>query len=61
MIRGKTIFKCDHCDHKFLALDIEYMAMCFSMPACCPKCQSRHTMPLGGDKRIYKSIWKNMD
>lgn len=65
MFRGMTIFKCDNCGHKFVAMDVEYMATIYSMPQPCPKCKSRHTMPMGLfsilNKRIYKVIWKKLD
>ena len=59
------LFKCDECGHIFSALDIEYMATVCSVPAECPKCHSRHTMPARLfswlQKPIYKKIWASID
>ncbi len=70
MIRGITYFVCDECRKKFKAPDIEYNATVFSVPQPCPKCGSRHTIPIGFDtllgklnpkRSIYKKIWEQMD
>ena len=65
MIRGKTKFKCDDCSHTFKALDIELEATAFTMPVTCPKCGSRHTMPVSflgfTDRKTYKKIWEMME
>ena len=70
MVRGKTIFICDECGKVFIAPDIEYKATVYSVPQCCPKCKTIHTMPAGlgifGRKLnpfriMYKKIWKCMD
>ena len=64
MIRGIKTFVCDNCGHKFKGMDIEWCATVLSEPMKCPICGSYHTCPdsfLGLNKRIYRSIWKQMD
>ena len=65
MLRGITKFKCDDCGHIFKAFDIELAATVYTMPATCPKCGSRHTMPVSffgcTDRKTYKEIWEMMD
>ena len=65
MLRGITKFKCDDCGHTFKALDIELAATVYSQPMPCPKCGSRHTMPVSffgcTDRKTYKEIWEMMD
>ena len=65
MIRGKTKFKCDDCGHTFKAFDIELAATVYSQPMPCPKCGSRHTMPVSffgcTDRETYMKIWEMMD
>jgi DNA-directed RNA polymerase subunit RPC12/RpoP len=64
MLRGKRIFVCDECGHKFWGMDFEWNATTLSQPLKCPKCGSWHTRPVsifGLNKSIYKEIWKQMD
>jgi len=64
MIRGKTVFKCDNCGHKFIGIDAELGATVLTAPVKCPKCGSYHTYPpsfFGLNKSIYKKIWEGMD
>lgn len=65
LIRGKIIFKCTNCGHKFSAMDIEYMASVFSTPQICPKCKSIRTRPAGLvgllSQNVYKKIWDSME
>ena len=65
MIRGKTKFKCDDCGHSFKEFDRELAATAYSQPRPCPKCGSRHTMPVSflgcTDQETYKTIWEMMD
>lgn len=64
MLRGTSIFTCDQCGNVFMALDIEYNCMVYSVPQKCPKCGSYHTMPGRGNninRFIYESIWKQQD
>lgn len=61
MIRGKNIFRCTNCGKIFIGLDIEWQATVYSMPVQCPKCGSKHTLPLLASKRVYEGIWKTMD
>ena len=65
MLRGITKFKCDDCGHTFKAFDIELAATVYSQPMPCPKCGSRHTMPVSffgcTDRETYKEIWDMMD
>ena len=65
MLRGKKSFKCDDCGHTFKAFDIELAATVYSQPMPCPKCGSRHTMPVSffgcTDRETYKTIWEMMD
>ena len=65
MLRGITKFKCDNCDHTFKAFDIELAATVYSQPMPCPKCGSRHTMPVSffgcTDRKTYMKIWEMMD
>ena len=65
MLRGITKFKCDDCGHTFKAFDIEFAATVYSQPMPCPKCGSRHTMPVSffgcTDRETYKKIWEMMD
>lgn len=46
MIRGTTLFICTECKKVFLAPDVEYHAMAFSVPMPCERCGSKRTMPL---------------
>lgn len=46
MIRGTTLFICTECKKVFLAPDVEYDAMAYSVPMPCERCGSRRTMPL---------------
>lgn len=66
MIRGKALFYCSNCKHRFIGLDIEYGASAFSAPFECPKCGSRHTRPWSLlPARIanmqYRPIWDATD
>ena len=65
MLRGITKFKCDDCGHTFKAFDIELAATVYTMPATCPKCGSRHTMPKSPlsfmEKEVYRKIWEEME
>ena len=65
MLRGVTRFKCDVCGHTFRAMDFEWQATVYTMPAPCPKCGSRHTMPVSffgcTDRETYKEIWEMND
>ena len=65
MILGKTKFKCDDCGHIFKEFDIELAATAYSQPMPCPKCGSRHTMPVSffgcTDRETYKKIWEMND
>lgn len=46
MLRGTTLFICTECKKVFLAPDVEYHAMAFSVPMPCERCGSKRTMPL---------------
>ena len=46
MIRGTTLFICTECKKVFLAPDVEYGAMAYSVPMPCERCGSRRTMPM---------------
>ena len=46
MIRGTTLFICTECKKVYLAPDVEYRAMAYSVPIPCERCGSMHTMPL---------------
>ena len=46
MVRGTTLFICTQCKKVFLAPDIEYDAMCLSVPMPCERCGSRRTLPM---------------
>ena len=61
MIRGKIPFRCTDCHKVFIGLDIEWQATSFSMPVTCPKCGSKHTLPLLASKDEYERIWETMD
>ena len=65
MLRGKKTFKCDDCGYTFEALNIEWQATAYSQPMPCPKCGSRHTMPVSffgsTDRETYKKIWEMND
>ena len=65
MLRGKKTFKCDDCGHTFKAFDIELAATVYSQPIPCPKCGSRHTMPVSffgcTDRETYMKIWEMND
>ena len=65
MLKGITTFKCDVCGHIFRAMDIEWQATVYSVPAPCPQCGSRHTMPKSlfsfFTKGVYRKIWEELD
>lgn len=65
MLRGKCIFKCDDCGHRFEDWDTEWAATIFTYPMPCPKCGSRHTYPAGGmswlSKHLYRYLWGKTD
>ena len=46
MIRGTTLFICTECKKVFLAPDVEYAAMAYSVPMRCERCGSRRTLPM---------------
>ena len=46
MIRGTTLFICTKCKKVFLAPDVEYGAMAYSVPMPCERCGSRRTLPM---------------
>ncbi len=61
---------CDECSNMFRAADIEYGATIYSVPQPCPKCGSKHTMPIGPGHLLgkfnplrptYQRIWKEAD
>lgn len=60
MIRGKIPFRCTDCHKVFIGLDIEWQATALSMPVPCPKCGSKHTLPLLASKDEYERIWDDM-
>ena len=49
MTRGTTLFICTQCKKVFLAPDIEYGAMAFSVPMPCERCGSIRTLPMKFD------------
>ena len=63
MIRGKNLFICTKCKKFFIAPDVEYCAMIYSVPMPCKRCGSIRTLPvlflpyIG----VYKGIWKTME
>ena len=68
MIRGTTLFICTKCKKVFLALDVEYHAMAYSVPMPCERCGSRCTLPmklspflrkeeLNPDKPLEEQLW----
>ncbi len=63
MIRGTTLFICTKCKKVFLAPDIEYGAMVYSVPMPCKRCGSRRTLPVLQLPyyAVYKKIWKTME
>ena len=61
MIRGNTIFRCTDCRKVFIGMDIEWSATVFSTPILCPRCGSKHTLPLLASKRAYEDIYKTID
>lgn len=58
MIRGKRSFRCSDCGKISFGFDIEWQATTRSMPIQCPKCGSKHTLPLGASKDEYEKIWE---
>ena len=46
MTRGTILFICTQCKKVFLAPDIEYGAMFFSVPMPCERCGSIRTLPM---------------
>ncbi len=46
MTRGTILFICTKCKKVFLAPDIEYGAMFFSVPMPCERCGSIRTLPM---------------
>ena len=46
MTRGTILFICTKCKKVFLAPDIEYGAMVFSVPMPCERCGSIRTLPM---------------
>ena len=46
-------------------MDIEWQATAYTMPAPCPNCGSRHTMPKSlfslFTKEVYRRIWQEID
>lgn len=62
MVRGTTLFICTKCKKVFLAPDVEYGAMVYSVPMPCKRCGSIRTMPLLMPHYwIYKKIWESME
>ena len=62
MVRGTTLFICTECKKIFLAPDVEYGAMVYSVPMPCKRCGSIRTMPLlMPHYGVYKKIWKSME
>lgn len=64
MVRGRTLFVCTECKHKFIAADIEYLGTSLSIPQRCPKCQSIRTRPVSIFGKLlnkkYETIWERM-
>lgn len=46
MVRGTTLFICTKCKKVFLAPDVEYGAMVYSVPMPCERCGSICTLPM---------------
>ena len=61
MLSGTTTFRCTECKKIFIGADIEWQATALTMPVPCPKCGSKHTLPLLASKQMYEDIWKTMD
>ena len=63
MIRGKTLFICTKCKKVYLAPDVEYGAMVYSVPMPCKRCGSIRTLPLSqlSAYSVYKGIWETME
>lgn len=64
MLRGTTKFTCDDCGHRFVGLDMEWMASVYTMPQKYPKCGSMHTYPrrwFGLNRMDYVQIWEYID
>lgn len=62
MVRGTTLFICTECKKIFLAPDVEYGAMVYSVPMPCKRCGSIRTMPLLMPYYwFYKDVWKSME
>jgi rubrerythrin len=65
MVRGRILFICRECEHKFMAADIEYLCTSLSTPQRCPQCQSIRTRPVSLFGKIvnkkYEPIWKQME
>ena len=60
MVRGKTLFICTECKKVFMAPDVEYGAMVYSVPMPCKRCGSRRTLPVFQllAYPVYKGIWE---
>lgn len=53
MVRGTTLFICTECKKVFLAPDVEYSAMVYSVPMPCERCGSRRTLPMKLDLFVH--------
>lgn len=63
MVRGITLFVCTKYKKLFIAPDIEYGAMIYSMPIPCKRCGSIRTLPVTQlfYRSVYKGIWETME
>lgn len=63
MVRGKTLFICTECKKVFMAPDVEYGAMAYSVPMPCKRCGSRRTLPVFQllTYPVYKGIWETIE
>ena len=64
-VKRSNNIQCDVCGHTFRAMDIEWQASLYTMPVPCPKCGSRHTMPVSffgcTDRETFKEMWEMND
>lgn len=63
MIRPGLPYRCADCHKVFLSMETEWMATASTshVNTTCPRCGSKHTLPLLASKRDYEDIWKMMD
>lgn len=61
ILHSSATFECDACGCKCKGWAVKYKRTNLMRPVQCPKCGSRHTMPIGSFRDKYKRVWEEYD